>query len=179
MLKFLCLVVFVAGASASDFFLNSISTFDKRIFGGNEATHGQFPYQVSLRGRGKNGLFHFCGGSIISNRFVLTAAHCTQGKMSRPHFVRAVVGALTRNGTDGIHYTLDSILSHPNFDRNTLANDIAVVRTVNQIKYSNDVQPIALPTTEVLIEGNVPATVSGWGQSMVRSLTFYSLIRSN
>lgn len=43
-----------------------------RIVNGLDASQGQFPYQISLR---KNSMHH-CGGSIITNRFILTAAHC-------------------------------------------------------------------------------------------------------
>ena len=45
-----------------------------RIKGGNSAKVGEFPWLVSVRVNGG----HFCGGSLINNRFVLTAAHCTQ-----------------------------------------------------------------------------------------------------
>lgn len=168
MLKLLCLVVFVAGASATRVDEDGL---DGRIFGGVEATHGQFPFQVSLRG--KNGSFHFCGGSILSNRFVLTAAHCTQGRMSQPHYVRAVVGAHTRNGTDGTHYALDRIVSHPNFNADTLENDIAVLHTIDRIKFNEFVRPIALPTADVL--ANIPATVSGWGRFKVSSVGINSV----
>lgn len=45
-----------------------------RVIGGSDAQEGQFPYQVSLRVRG----LHVCGGTIISNDFILTAAHCVE-----------------------------------------------------------------------------------------------------
>lgn len=45
-----------------------------RIVGGNEAVSGAFPYQVSLQ----RGYFHFCGGSILNKRWILSAGHCFQ-----------------------------------------------------------------------------------------------------
>lgn len=49
-------------------------SMQNRIVGGQEATPGQFPYIVSLRW----GDFHFCGGSVLSDKYVVTAAHCLE-----------------------------------------------------------------------------------------------------
>lgn len=48
------------------------SPFEGRIVGGDDASPGQFPYQISLRIKDS----HTCGGSIIDNEWILTAAHC-------------------------------------------------------------------------------------------------------
>lgn len=48
---------------------------DERIVGGYEAPEGAFPYQISLRNNNR----HFCGGSILNSRWIVTAAHCVQG----------------------------------------------------------------------------------------------------
>lgn len=50
---------------------------DTRILGGNYANDGQFPYLISLRQRAAN--FHLCGGSILNEYWILTAAHCVVG----------------------------------------------------------------------------------------------------
>jgi secreted trypsin-like serine protease len=61
-----------------------------RIVGGQNAALGQFPYQISIRTAASGS--HFCGGFVISNRFMGTAAHCTQlprnagNIVSVPHF---------------------------------------------------------------------------------------------
>lgn len=174
MLKFLCLAVFVVGAFANqledEIFHRTISTYDGRIVGGDEATVGQFPHQVSLRVR--NGQRHFCGGSIISDRFILTAAHCTQNQTSNPANVRAVVGA-HRVSTGGTQYALDRIVNHPGFSMQTIANDISVLRTTQRIAFSPLIQAIALPTADVPAEGGVPAFLSGWGQFRVSSFEYF------
>lgn len=52
--------------------LNIFSAVDPHIVGGTDALDGAHPYMVSLRLKNR----HFCGGSIISKRYILTAAHC-------------------------------------------------------------------------------------------------------
>lgn len=51
-------------------------SFGSKIVGGKDAEDGQAPYQCSLQSSSK---FHFCGCSIISSKWVLTAAHCVAG----------------------------------------------------------------------------------------------------
>lgn len=60
---------------------------DDRVSGGKTARPGQFPYQVSIRdfrSYGLNKYHHFCGGSILSERWVLTAAHCMALRVKQP-----------------------------------------------------------------------------------------------
>ncbi|XP_041784453.1 chymotrypsin-2-like [Anopheles merus] len=126
-----------------------------RIVGGQNAGTNQFPYQVSLRSSGNS---HFCGGSIINNRYVLSAAHCTVGRTTANTI--SVVGAIFLNG-GGIAHSTARIVNHPNYNANTLANDVSLVQTATFITYTAAVQPIALGTNFVTGGG---AVASGWGQ---------------
>lgn len=137
------------------------STIDfKRVVGGEDAEKGQFPHQVSMRSRFSDS--HFCGGSIISTRFIVTAAHCTQQQNANPQNVYVVVGALHRL-SGGIKIVLDKIVAHQHYSHRTIKNDISLLHTVEDIVYSELVQPIALPTERP--GGDLAVTVSGWGRN--------------
>ncbi|EAT40039.1 AAEL008217-PA, partial [Aedes aegypti] len=122
-----------------------------RVTNGREATPGQFPYQVALvisfnQGSG------LCGGSIISNNYVLTAAHCVQG---------------ASGGTAlSIVFELDGITIHPEYTSNTIRNDVATIRLTNSIVFNDRVRPIRLPSsTDVRTFSGRIATVSGFGRT--------------
>lgn len=168
MLKFLCLILFVAGALATQI------DDEERIIGGEKAANDQFPYQAWLRQNFQNRSFSFCGATILSNRFVLTSAQCTQERFSKPSNVQVVVGAL-RIGTNGTRYAIERIVIHPFYDNQTLFAALAVLRTEETIAFTNSVRAIALPTTEPSFNGHLEATVSGWGRfrvSIIRPFHF-------
>lgn len=138
------------------------SDFNSRIVGGNDAKEGQFPYQASLQNRYNKE--HFCGASILNSRFLLTAAHCTDHASTM--FIYAVIGALRRlHG--GVAINLDKITPHENYSNELIENDIALLRTTNEIIFTDFIQPIALPTHNIPDEENIAVIVSGWGQTSV------------
>ncbi|XP_065084072.1 chymotrypsin-2-like [Ochlerotatus camptorhynchus] len=130
--------------------------WEGRIVGGQNANPGQFPYQVSLRSSANA---HFCGGSIVNTRYVLSAAHCSLNRTSAN--TRVVVGAnlLTSGGIT--HYSTRFII-HEKFNNKTLDNDIMLVQTASLIAFNKLVQPIALGATYITTGSS--ALVSGWGR---------------
>lgn len=143
--------------------IEEFEQWNGRIVGGQTATPGQFPYQASLRTFGN---FHFCGATIVSNRWVISAAHCTEN--DTPNTVRVVVGAHNRI-VGGTTMAVSRVVNHPAWSRALINNDISMVQTEMFILFSPTVQPIGIGTTAEIGAG-VPAVGSGWGLISVCSI---------
>jgi secreted trypsin-like serine protease len=130
------------------------------IVGGQDARAYEFPWQVSVRRKSTNG--HFCGGMIINERWILTAAHCMDGET--PGIVSIVVGDWDRSAASTVRQTLDVALikMHENYNSRTYVNDISLVKVTTDIVFSQDVQPVCAPDPD----NNYvyyKSQCSGWG----------------
>lgn len=136
------------------------SATEERIVGGGSAMLGQFPFIASLRSVSSDS--HFCGGTIITARYILTAAHCLDDKVALN--VKVVTGSILLS-SGGASYSVSSMVSHPNFNKYTFLNDIAVVKTTSSISFSEQVQPIGISGN--FVEHNQNAVALGWGMTTV------------
>lgn len=143
----------------------SIDGSTERIIGGEKASCGQFPHQVSIRRTRDR--YHFCSGAIVSEQFVLTTANCMQGPYLVPANIHIKVGA---NGLFeyGPQHSVSKITNHPQFSNRTMANDISVIKTLKKIEFTKVVKAIGLPTENWA--AGTAATISGWGWHNVVSL---------
>jgi len=124
--------------------------------GGQAAQEGEYPWQVALVPNGED--VPYCGGSLITSRTVLTAAHC--GNENFLDF-KVVVGKHQTNFS-GEKFSPGSWTSHPEYDPSTYDNDFAIITLESPVTFSDSVRPVCLPSPSSLYEG-VEATVTGWG----------------
>ena len=142
-------------------FLFSLNAFSQeRIVGGVDASISDYPWQVALTSPSGYG---FCGGSIINDSWVLTAAHCVSGESSSSLYIRAGASATYAEGGDS--YSVSQIISHPNYYGDF--NDIALIQINGQFNFGTNVQAIDLISEEEIALGaqdaGVTATTTGWG----------------
>lgn len=142
-----------------------------RIWGGQEAAIGQFPHQISMLFAPIGASYrHRCGGSILTNRFVLTAGHCHDKKFPELIHYRIVVGAHVKNSKDGATHNIKRWIVHEGFyrkafDDSTMRNDIALIETNTTIQFNELVAPIALHPKS--IKDGHETVASGWGDTNV------------
>ncbi|XP_072409799.1 trypsin-2-like [Chiloscyllium punctatum] len=127
-----------------------------KIVGGYECSPHSVPWQVSL-----DMGYHGCGGSLISDRWVISAAHCYYS----PDYLKVLLGAhsLTEGtGTERL-VRVDSIYQHPQFDGYTLDHDVMLIKLAETVRMTNDIRAVQLPTE--CPPPYVMCTVSGWGNT--------------
>ena len=103
----------------------------------------------------------WCGGTLISDAHVLTAAHCTVDEAATG--ISVLLGE--HNIADDEFNSVDvaEIINHPDYNNETLDNDFAVLRLANPVNFTNEVRPACLPADLNATYAGVTATVTGWG----------------
>ncbi|XP_013390346.1 bone morphogenetic protein 1 [Lingula anatina] len=131
---------------------------NNRIVGGTEANSGSWPWQVSVRYRGS----HICGGSLISDQWVATAAHCLEDSSLSPRYWSISAGKHRKyNDPDEEVVQVQTLIPHENYDDATTDNDITLFKLAKPVTLSDRVHPVCLPTT--MVSDNTVCYVSGWG----------------
>ncbi|XP_014330876.1 serine protease 27-like [Xiphophorus maculatus] len=129
-----------------------------RIVGGQDASPGRWPWQVSIQGA--NG--HFCGGSLITDQWVLTASHCIGGDILSSQVHLGAYNLLQSNPNEEIRGIAHSFV-HPDYNPHTYDNDIALLQLSASVNFTDYIQPVCLASHNSTFHEGTHSWVTGFG----------------
>ncbi|KTG47356.1 hypothetical protein cypCar_00045936 [Cyprinus carpio] len=133
---------------------------NNKIVGGQDATTGSWPWQVSIQSPTFGG--HFCGGSLINKDWVLSAAHCFQSSITT---IEIYLGRQSQSGSNPneAFRTASRVINHPDYSDPTHDNDIALLRLSSSVTFSDYIKPVCLAAAGSVFAAGSDSWVTGWG----------------
>ncbi|KAK7061136.1 Transmembrane protease serine 6 [Halocaridina rubra] len=135
-----------------------------RIIGGKVSQVHEFPWQVAIVGY--YGIQPFCGAVVLSDEWIMTAAHCAvemhlddQLMLGEHDWKHASESAIT------LRRSIAQIIIHPDYDKKPMDSDLALLKLGEPLdfsQYHNAIAPVCLPAPGATFEG-ANALVTGWG----------------
>ncbi|XP_058448816.1 uncharacterized protein LOC131428788 [Malaya genurostris] len=149
-----------------------------RVVGGVDAQLGAWPWVAALGYRSNSfdltaGPKFLCGGTLITIRHVLSAAHCIQNLL---YFVRLGEYDITsdNDGANPVDIYVDRTFIHEQYNEKTIQNDVALIRLQRNVPLSDSIKPICLPVEEAIRSFDLTyysPFVAGWGTTTFRGPT--------
>ncbi|XP_031204396.1 transmembrane protease serine 6 isoform X1 [Mastomys coucha] len=133
-----------------------------RIVGGVVSSEGEWPWQASLQIRGR----HICGGALIADRWVITAAHCFQeDSMASPRLWTVFLGKMRQNSRwpGEVSFKVSRLFLHPYHEEDSHDYDVALLQLDHPVVYSATVRPVCLPARSHFFEPGQHCWITGWG----------------
>jgi secreted trypsin-like serine protease len=153
----IALLLACAAALAAD-----AQDYEAQVVGGTAVPDGKYPFVAFVQGR-TDGFKFSCGGSLIDQDSVLTAAHCAKGV--RASTMTVTVGRTVLSSDQGQKRHVSRIFVHPRYNDNTFARDAAVLKLRGSV---SGIAPIELAATsqDHLERPGRYATIAGWGNTI-------------
>ncbi|XP_063538591.1 serine proteinase stubble-like isoform X1 [Cydia strobilella] len=147
-----------------------------RVVGGIPAKLGDFPWMALLgykERRAGAGARWLCGGSLISSRHVLTAAHCIHTRENDLYLVRLGELDLARDdeGATPVDVLIKTLIKHQEYSPKSFTNDIGILVLSRNVQFTNLIQPICIPRSGDLRSRsyeNYTPLIAGWGDTEFR-----------
>ncbi|XP_069317794.1 anionic trypsin isoform X1 [Eulemur rufifrons] len=153
---------------------------DDKIVGGYTCEENSVPYQVSL-----NSGYHFCGGSLISSQWVVSAAHCYKstihsefsGRGCEYGRIQVRLGEYNIEVLEGNEQFINSakVIRHPKYNSQTLDNDIMLIKLSSAAVINSRVSTISLPSA--CAAAGTECLISGWGNTLSSGSNYPDLLQ--
>ncbi|XP_023267147.1 prostasin-like [Seriola lalandi dorsalis] len=137
-----------------------VAPLNTRIVGGENATAGSWPWQVSMHYLSA----HSCGGTLISDQWVLTAAHCIPSNAANRWVL--YFGRVNQNGpnVNEVKRTVSEIIVHPDYNNTLFNNDIALMKLSSPVTFTDYIRPVCLASNSSQFYNSTPCWATGWGR---------------
>ncbi|XP_040851778.1 mannan-binding lectin serine protease 2-like, partial [Ochotona curzoniae] len=147
-----------------------------RIYGGQAARPGDFPWQVLLLGQTT------AAGALLQDNWILTAAHAVYRQREEASALDIRMGALKRLSSDYTQASAEAVFVHEGYVHDAgFDNDIALIKLKDKVRINANITPICLPSQEAesFMRTDDMGTVSGWGLTqrgfLARKLMFIDI----
>ncbi|XP_036446363.1 transmembrane protease serine 9-like [Colossoma macropomum] len=140
-----------------------VASLNTKIVGGQDASPGSWPWQVSLQVSGS----HFCGGSLINSNWVLTAAHCFASITAPQATVYLGDQSLSTQGSNPNVVTRSVLqaIKHPSYSSSTNDNDLALLQLNSSVTFTPYITPVCLAAAGSTFFNGTLTWVTGWGNT--------------
>ncbi|XP_044160558.1 uncharacterized protein LOC122945559 [Bufo gargarizans] len=131
----------------------------QRVVGGQDAAPREWPWQAALLYENAS----VCGGSLISQDWVVTAAHCVVGKTHRKLQVLLGVLNLMDTGSTRLSVAVKKVIINPIYNGGITSGDLALLQLEMPVNFNDNIQPITLPSQDQEFQNGMMCWLTGWG----------------